>query len=526
MPTLRPFLRLTFTACLALVLTLGTRAQTPAPATGTIEGRVKNAVSGDYLNNARVSLKGTELVALTDESGTFRLAGVPAGAATLRVRFAGFDDQEVPLTITAGQTVQRDITLASQARYGETNSTVKMDAFTVQSKKETDAAAIAVNEQRVGLSQKSVISADQFGTLPDSNPGELMKWLPGVSVEYFANNIVGVSVRGFDAVNTEIRFDGLPTASASTSTLGTGNRDRNFEMMGSSSADISRVEVRLLRTPEDSANAIGGSVNMIRRSAFEASRARFTYNALFTTDHESFALGARSGIRDTRVPGWRPNLKATWTHPVSKTFGYALTFNHNDVLARVHWSFPTVNFGTADQAAAARARLAAGKPLTTVSASNPLPTTEGLHDNPKQDVTDSASAKFDWKPTRELKVAYSISGGRYQERAGDDIRFTWNTGAQSTAVTAAVLDAPLGAPGTNDEHSVYGNLGTGSIRYDLREAWRNGTKDTFTNASIPNGAAGTGSSTPPAHSPARATPSATPTTASSAATRSPAPRSR
>ncbi len=482
MPTLRPLLRLAFTACLALVLTLGTHAQTPAPATGTIEGRVKNAVSGDYLNNARVSLKGTEFVALTDESGTFRLAGVPAGAATLRVRFAGFDDQEVPLIITAGQTAQRDITLASQARYGETNSTVKMDAFTVQSKKETDAAAIAVNEQRVGLSQKSVISADQFGTLPDSNPGELMKWLPGVSVEYFANNIVGVSVRGFDAVNTEIRFDGLPTASASTSTLGTGNRDRNFEMMGSSSADISRVEVRLLRTPEDSANAIGGSVNMIRRSAFEASRARFTYNALFTTDHESFALGARSGIRDTRVPGWRPNLKVTWTDPVSKTFGYALTFNHNDVLARVHWSFPTVNFGTADQAAAARARLAAGKPLTTVSASNPLPTTEGLHDNPKQDITDSASAKFDWKPTRELKVAYSISGGRYQERAGDDIRFTWNTGAQSTAVTAAVLDAPLGAPGTNDEHSVYGNLGTGSIRYDLREAWRNGQKDTFTNA--------------------------------------------
>jgi len=58
-------------------------------------------------------------------------------------------------------------------------------------------------------------------TIPDSNPGELMKWLPGVSVEYFANNIVGVSVRGLDAVNTEIRFDGMPQASASTATLGT-----------------------------------------------------------------------------------------------------------------------------------------------------------------------------------------------------------------------------------------------------------------------------------------------------------------
>ena len=44
------------------------------------------------------------------------------------------------------------------------------------------------------------------------------------------------------------------------------------------------------------------------------------------------------------------------------------------------------------QGAAARARIAAGKPLTTVSAYNPQPTTEGLHDNPKQDITDSASA--------------------------------------------------------------------------------------------------------------------------------------
>ncbi len=216
---LRSFPRLAFGACMALAIALGGRAQNSAATTGTIEGRVKNAISGDYLNHAQISLLGSAFITLTDESGTFRLAGVPAGPTTLRVRFAAFDEQALSVNVAAGQTTQRDVTLASQTRYGETNSTVKMDAFTVQSKKETDAAAIAVNEQRVALSQKSVVSADQFGTIPDSNPGELMKWLPGVSVEYFANNIVGVSVRGFDAVNTEIRFDGMPTASASTSTL-------------------------------------------------------------------------------------------------------------------------------------------------------------------------------------------------------------------------------------------------------------------------------------------------------------------
>jgi len=81
-------------------------------------------------------------------------------------------------------------------------------------------------------------------------------------------------------------------------------------MLGSSAADISRVEIRMLRTPEDSANAIGGSINMVRRSAFEADRRRLTYNALFTTDHESFSLGSRAGIRDTLLPGWRPKPQA------------------------------------------------------------------------------------------------------------------------------------------------------------------------------------------------------------------------
>ena len=439
---------------------------------------MQNAITGDYLNNARVSIRGTNLVALTDSAGYYQLAGVPAGDVALRVFFTGLDEQETKVTVTGGQSVAADFKLSSVARYGKDADTVKLDKYVVQATKETNAAAIAVNEQRMALGQKSVVSADQFGTIPDSNPGELMKWLPGVSVEYFANNIVGVSVRGLDAVNTEIRFDGMPQASASTATLGTSSRDRNFEMLGSSSADIARVEIRKLRTPEDSANAIGGSINMVRRTAFEYSQRVLTYNALFSSDFETFGLSKRDGPRDTQIIGWRPNLKLTWTDPVSKTFGYAITVNHNDNLSQVHWSFPTVNFGNADQAAAAKARVAAGQPLTTVSVYNPVGTTEGLHDNPKQDITDGASVKLDWRPTPELRLSYSFSGGRYQERAGDDIRFTWNTGGQ----TNTNLDSVIGTPGTNNEHNVYGNLGTGFINYDLREAWRNGIKDTFTSA--------------------------------------------
>ena len=473
----RSLLATTAIVLILLTCALATTARAQ-PATGAVEGRVQNFVTGDFLNNARVAVKGTNVVTLTDDSGTYRLADLPAGPVTLRVLFTGLDEQELAVAIAAGQTAKQDFKLTSRARDGDRAAeTVVLDAFKVQSTRETDAASIAVNEQRVALGQKSVISADEFGTIPDSNPGELMKWLPGVSVEYFANNIVGVSVRGLDSASTEIAFDGMPIASASST-----GRDRNFEILGSSSADIARVEVRKLRTPEDSANALGGSINLVRRSAFEADKRRFTYNLLFTTDAEDFSFGPRPGIRDTLVNGWRPNFKLTWTDPLSKTFGYAVTLSHNDVLARVHWSSPTWNYGTAAQATAAGNRVGAGLPLSTVSVYNPQLSQDLLHDNPKQDITDSASIKFDWRPLRELKLSYSVSASRYQERAGDDVRFIWNTGNQSNTN----LNSVLGAPGTNGltadgSYATYGNLGAGTIRYDLREAWRNGIKPVVTN---------------------------------------------
>lgn len=440
--------------------------------TGGIQGRVQNRATGDYLNNARVSLKGSSVFTHTDEAGYYRLDGVPAGEVTLHVFFTGLDEQDVTVNVSAGQTANADVRLTSAKLYGNTSDTVVLSEFVVESTRETNAQSIAVNEQRVSLAQVSVVSADQFGTIPDRNPGELMKWLPGVSVEYFANNIVAVSVRGLDAANTAVLFDGLPMASASTAALGTTSRSRGFEMLGASAADAARVEIHQLRTPSDTSNALGGVINTVRRSAFEASKSRLTYNALFTTDADSLSFGKRAGIRDTRMMGWRPNLMLGWTHPVSPKFGYAVTLSHNDVLARVHWSAPTVNFGTEAQATAAKARLAAGQPLTTVSVYNPSITQDLLHDNPKQDITDAASVKLDFRPLPDLKFSYTFVASRYQERAGDDLRFTWNTGAQSNTN----LDSPLGAPGTNGEHAVYGNLGTGAIRYDMREAWRNGIK--------------------------------------------------
>ena len=53
------------------------------PATGVIEGRVFNAATSSALANARVTLEGTNREVITDEAGSYRLPGVPAGEARL-----------------------------------------------------------------------------------------------------------------------------------------------------------------------------------------------------------------------------------------------------------------------------------------------------------------------------------------------------------------------------------------------------------------------------------------------------------
>jgi outer membrane receptor for ferrienterochelin and colicin len=194
--------------------------------------------------------------------------------------------------------------------YGKAGDTVKLDAYTVQSTRETNAAAIAVNEQRFASNIKSVVSTDEFGTIVDKNPGEFLKWLPGVDVEYFANNIVGVSVRGLGSVNTEINFDGMPTASANAEAVG-----RSYEVQYASSSDIARVEIRKLPLPEDSSNALGGSINLIRRSAFEYSKRQISYSALFTSDGEEVTLDRMDGPKDKLRSRWRPNWEVKWTEP-------------------------------------------------------------------------------------------------------------------------------------------------------------------------------------------------------------------
>ena len=74
---------------LAVTLMLAEAMFAAAGGSGTVTGRVMNARSGEYLENARITVEGTDLQALTDNLGRYTLANVPVGTARLRAFHTG-----------------------------------------------------------------------------------------------------------------------------------------------------------------------------------------------------------------------------------------------------------------------------------------------------------------------------------------------------------------------------------------------------------------------------------------------------
>ena len=70
--------RISALACVLMSAAVTVRSQEASrAAAGTIEGRVVNPTNGEYLENSRVAIEGTTLETFTDNSGHYRVTGVP-----------------------------------------------------------------------------------------------------------------------------------------------------------------------------------------------------------------------------------------------------------------------------------------------------------------------------------------------------------------------------------------------------------------------------------------------------------------
>jgi TonB-dependent receptor len=320
---------------LALVLLwLGLAARLAAQATGTIEGRVTNPATGGVLENARISVLGSAQETLSDSGGFYRLDGVPAGAAQVRVFFSGFPPANATLTVAAGQTAQRDFALTPLAAPGSPGaaapnadgSPVKLDEFVVATSREMSGAALAINEQRFAPNMKDVVATDEFGDIAEGNVAEFLKFMPGVNIDYAGGNARDISLNGVPSTYVPVTLDGFGLASAVGG--GAGGTSRGVGLDQVSINNLSRVEVSFSPTPDSQGNALAGSVNLVPRSSFERVRPSGNFSTYFMLRDDIKHWGETPAPRHpTRKI--HPGFDLSYIAPVSKRFGFTLSAGMN-----------------------------------------------------------------------------------------------------------------------------------------------------------------------------------------------------
>ncbi|MBI4622711.1 MAG: carboxypeptidase-like regulatory domain-containing protein [Verrucomicrobia bacterium] len=288
--------------------------------TGSISGRVQNSVTGQYLNNARVTVKGTDLVAFTDESGTYRLTHVPVGPVVLDVFFTGMEPQQIPVNLAGTLALERDIGLSGGSRYRNDTEVVKLESMVVSSSREMDGAAIAINEQRFAANIVNVVSADEFGVVPDGNIGEFLKMLPGITMSYRGGDPREISMNGVPSANVPVTIGGFSLATSEVS--GTG---RNVELNAVSINNLSRIEAVYSPTPESPGSALAGSVNLVPRSAFERSKPIFNGSVYLAMRDSTKQFHRSTGPARDPTYKVRPGFEFSWVVPVNKRFGFTVS---------------------------------------------------------------------------------------------------------------------------------------------------------------------------------------------------------
>jgi TonB-dependent receptor len=303
-------------------LLLSLAALTAAPASaqtqpaGILEGRVLNTTSGNYLNNARVVIRGTTLEALTDALGEYRIANVPAGSLVeVSVSFADFETQTVPVRLGPGQVLRQDFSLARREKRDD-GSVVVLDVFTVR-ERELNGQAIALQERKTAPNLKNVISLDEFGDMGEGNVGEFLKFVPGISMQYNPQTPQSAGIRGMPATGTIVMTNGAEMASSQDGT-------RTFDLGLSASGNVDRVEVSKVPTPEMPANAIGGTINIISKSGFSRAKPLLSYNAFLTNNALNGLTDINPSLR--RQAGPDPKTSVPYTQPAFN-LSYILPLN-------------------------------------------------------------------------------------------------------------------------------------------------------------------------------------------------------
>ena len=237
---------------LGLLACLGAATIHAQTSVSIVKGYVVDAINASRLSGASVKVSGSTKGAVANENGYYELFTSP-GKTTLLISYLGYRDTTISLDLSAGQVSNLRIVLSSNAP--QLTNIIISGYLQGQAK--------ALNQQKNADNIRNVVSADQFGRFPDPNAAEALQRIPGVNIERDQGEGRYVLVRGLAPQFTNINVNGeqIPSPEASV---------RYVALDAIPSDQLASIEVSKSLTPDMDGDAVGGSVNLITRTAQSA----------------------------------------------------------------------------------------------------------------------------------------------------------------------------------------------------------------------------------------------------------------
>lgn len=165
---------------------------------------------------------------------------------------------------------------------------------------------LAIKAKRDSDTTADFLAADEINRQPDYNIADAFRRAPGVFAIFDEDEGRYVGIRGLNADFTVAQLDGALIATAER-----GNRRVNLEQVPSSA--VKRLEIFKSRTADIEGNAIGGTINLVTRSAFDSDGLYLAGSAAIGFTDSQDVPGEGLGRSSDNGPSYRGELTYTDT---------------------------------------------------------------------------------------------------------------------------------------------------------------------------------------------------------------------
>jgi TonB-dependent receptor len=254
-------------------------------AKGTISGTVKDSAGG-VLVGALVELQPTERRAVSDDQGQFRILDVAPGDYTLTASYVGFSPFSTSVKVSPGQVATTDVAMKVAS---ETDQVI-VSGERLQGETE------AINIERTAIDIVQVLPQKVITSLPNTNIADAVGRLPSVTLERDEGEGKYISIRGTEPrlSNFTINEVNIPSPESNV---------RNIKTDVIPAALVDRIEIYKTLSSNQDADAIGGSVNLVTKTAGEQPTISLEGQGGYTPIQEGRLLDSFNGSIGSRFGG-------------------------------------------------------------------------------------------------------------------------------------------------------------------------------------------------------------------------------